>query len=195
MKIYGILLIFIVLSLISCNDKKSSNEIEVSKLSKSSKIEEESKEVYETAIFLIKDSDFYVDLDSVDTEYQKLKNKNPELALNFAKDLKEYGFDLQFKKIDNEVELDNKRRAEWNNSKAGKIQREHPDWSRSDCRRLANKEIWIGMSLEMLKYLRGEPDTSNPSNYGNGVEWQWCWNGYSPSCFYGKADKIVTAYN
>lgn len=50
------------------------------------------------------------------------------------------------------------------------------------------------MSLEILKYQRGTPDTAQPSNYGEGDRWQLCWPSYSPSCFYVK-NGIVTAYN
>src|SRR5438094_519007 len=38
-------------------------------------------------------------------------------------------------------------RKKWENSKPGKIQKKHPDWSDDDCERVANREIWIGMSL------------------------------------------------
>lgn len=81
-------------------------------------------------------------------------------------------------------------------SKAGKIHKRHPEWSREACKRLANGEIWIGMSLDMLKYERGLPDAANPSDYGNGVQWQWCWNDWTPSCFYDKDnDGFIDSYN
>jgi hypothetical protein len=47
----------------------------------------------------------------------------------------------------------------------------------------------------MLKYIRGLPNSANPSNYGMGTEWQWCWNNYTPSCFYGDEDGIIDSYN
>lgn len=95
-----ILIILVVLSFLSsCNNKEPTKEIE---LSETSKINNQSKEIYENAILLIKDSGFIVDLDSVETKYQKLRNENPELALGFAKDLKEYAFDLEFKKMEKE---------------------------------------------------------------------------------------------
>ena len=81
------------------------------------------------------------------------------------------------------------------NKKAYAIYLKHPDWGTSACEKLAQRLIWIGMSLDMVKYLRGLPDHVNVSNYGNGKEYQWCWTGYTPSCFYGKADCIITAYN
>lgn len=86
-------------------------------------------------------------------------------------------------------------KKEWENSKAGKIQKKHPDWTKEECEDLANHKIWIGMTLEMLKFERGNPNSANPSNYGNGTHWQWCWDDYTPSCFYGGDDQIITSYN
>lgn len=83
----------------------------------------------------------------------------------------------------------------WDNSKAGKIKKKHPNWSEYDCERIAENEIWIGMTIDMLKYERGKPNSSNPSDYGQGREWQWCWHDQEPSCFYGEDDGIITSYN
>lgn len=85
--------------------------------------------------------------------------------------------------------------AEWDNSRAGRICNKHPEWGHSTCDRLANNEIWIGMSLDMLKSERGNPSSANPSNYGTGRSWQWCWSGYTPMCFYGADDGIINSYN
>lgn len=85
---------------------------------------------------------------------------------------------------------------EFLNSKAGKIWEKHPEWSKEDCKLLAKNQIWIGMTIDMLKYKRGLPDNATPSNYGAGTEWQWCWFDYSPSCFYDKDnDGKIDAYN
>jgi hypothetical protein len=88
-----------------------------------------------------------------------------------------------------------KEQKKYDNSKAGKIQKKHPDWSKEDCERIANKRIWIGMTLDMLKCERGNPNSANPSNYGKGTQWQWVWEDYTPSYFYGGDDQIITAYN
>jgi len=85
--------------------------------------------------------------------------------------------------------------AAYSQTRAGKLCVKHPDWTRDDCDRVAHNKIWIGMSLEMLEANRGRPDHANPSNYGNGTSWQWCWDDYTPSCFYGEGDGIITAYN
>ena len=71
----------------------------------------------------------------------------------------------------------------------------HPEWDIESCKLLAKHRIWIGMTIGMVKYLRGLPNHINTSNYGNGNEYQWCWDNYNPSCFYGKSDGIITAYN
>lgn len=83
----------------------------------------------------------------------------------------------------------------WEQSKAGQICTAHPEWSETDCKKLADNKIWIGMSFEILKYKRGLPNSANPSNYGSGTEWQWCWHDYTPSCFYGDDDGIIDSYN
>jgi hypothetical protein len=93
-------------------------------------------------------------------------------------------------------EEDRRELKEFYKTKAGRIYRKHPEWSLDDCRRLADNSVWIGMSLEMLKYKRGLPNNANPSNYGNGVQWQWCWSDYTPSCFYdNNNDGLIDSYN
>lgn len=83
----------------------------------------------------------------------------------------------------------------YNKSPAGRLCIKHPDWSKSDCEKVANKEYWIGMYITMLHAMRGLPNHINPSNYGDGVRYQWCWDDYTPSCFYGGADGIITSFN
>ena len=81
-------------------------------------------------------------------------------------------------------------------TRAGRIYKRHPEWSKDDCISLSKGNIWVGMSYEMLKYRRGLPNHANPSNYGNGTQWQWCWDDYTPSCFYDKDDDgLVDSYN
>ena len=72
----------------------------------------------------------------------------------------------------------------------------YPEWKTTECRSVANKKIWIGMTYEMLIEVRGEPDHKNPSNYGYGIDWQWCWNNHTPMCIYDiNDDGVVDAYN
>jgi membrane protein implicated in regulation of membrane protease activity len=99
-------------------------------------------------------------------------------------------------KVAAEAEAEAKAQAAaYSRSRAGKLCAKHLDWTRDDCESVAHDRIWIGMSLEMLEANRGRPNSANPSNYGNGVSWQWCWDDYTPSCFYGGSDQIITAYN
>jgi hypothetical protein len=95
--------------------------------------------------------------------------------------------------IDNAIMI--KADKKWNKTKAGRIHKKHPDWSVDDCRKVSKNEYWIGMSLDMLTYERGKPNSANPSDYGNGTQWQWGWDDYTPSYFYGGDDGIITAYN
>lgn len=78
---------------------------------------------------------------------------------------------------------------------AWKLYKKHPEWSIDDCRRIINKEIWIGMDIDMVITMRGRPDSRNLSNYGRGDEYQYCWHEYTPSCFYCGTDDIVKSYN
>lgn len=81
-------------------------------------------------------------------------------------------------------------------SPEGKICKKHPDWSYTDCTKVAAEMVWIGMSLDMLKEERGIPNSANPSNYGSGTQWQWCWTYRTPSCFYDNDnDGLIDSYN
>lgn len=101
----------------------------------------------------------------------------------------------KFEIIKDEIDKKEEYRSVMENSKAGKLQKKHPDWNIDDCQKVLDKEIWVGMNIDMVKYMRGLPDSVNPSDYGSGVQYQWCWHDHSPSCFYGGADGIVSAYN
>ena len=87
------------------------------------------------------------------------------------------------------------KEQKWLNSKAGQICTQHPEWIKEECIKLADRKYWIGMTYDMLVYLRGKPNVANPSNYGYGVNWQWCWTYYTPSCFYGDSFGYVESYN
>lgn len=85
---------------------------------------------------------------------------------------------------------------QWDNPQAKQICLEHPSWTKDDCIRVASGQYWIGMHIDMLKYNLGSPDSANPSNYGYGVEWQWCWYDSTPSCFYDdNNDGFIDSYN
>jgi hypothetical protein len=94
-----------------------------------------------------------------------------------------------------ELKKEKEDKKNWDNSKYGKLQKKYPDWSNEECKNVADNIIWIGMTYEMLVYRRGKPNTVNPSDYGNGIHYQFCWDDYKPSCFYSGEDQIITSYN
>lgn len=84
----------------------------------------------------------------------------------------------------------------WANSKAWKICEKHPNWNKIECQWIADKKIWIWMSYDMLIEMIWKPNSANPSNYGNWIEWQWCRYKHTPSCFYDQNnDWIIDSYN
>jgi hypothetical protein len=86
--------------------------------------------------------------------------------------------------------------ATFDKTPAGKICKQNPGWSRDDCQKIVDKKIWIGMTYDMLVAVIGrKPNSANPSNYGSGTQWQWCWYDMQPSCFYGSDDRVIDAYN
>lgn len=95
------------------------------------------------------------------------------------------------------IKIEMKEEAAFMKTKAGKIYKKHPEWSKDDCKKLSEGRIWIGMDIQMLKYKRGLPNYANPSNYGGGVtQWQWCWSDWTPSCFYDNdGDNKIDSYN
>ncbi len=86
--------------------------------------------------------------------------------------------------------------AEYERSKAGQYCKKNPTWTKEECQLVADNRYWVGMTYDMLITLRGKPTSANPSNYGNGTRWQWCWTNRTPSCFYDKnGDNIIDSYN
>lgn len=85
----------------------------------------------------------------------------------------------------------------WQKTKAGQICAKNQNWTKQQCEDIAQRKYWIGMSYDMLVVSYGrKPDSANPSNYGSGTRWQWCWHNYTPSCFYDdNGDGLVDSYN
>lgn len=102
------------------------------------------------------------------------------------------------KKIEKEAKKEAEKKELAMKNKYGKawtLCEKHPGWSLDDCVKLLKGRVWIGMKYEMLVYIRGKPNSVNTSNYGNGNQYQCCWDDYNPSCFYMGSDDIITAYN
>jgi len=84
----------------------------------------------------------------------------------------------------------------YNRSPAGRACKAHPEWTKEECELLAAGKIWIGMPYDILVYRLGRPDAVNPSNYGYGTQYQYCWMDYGPSCFYDQNnDGRIDSYN
>ena len=98
-------------------------------------------------------------------------------------------------KIDSIIKQEKIEEEKFLKSKAGKIHKKHPEWSRKDCISISKNQIWIGMEYEMLVYMRGKPNNVNTSNYGDGPHYQACWHNYDASCFYFDQSQIITSYN
>ena len=88
------------------------------------------------------------------------------------------------------------------NSPAGKLCKKHPTWKPDECQELVGGKLWItnathpGMTYDMIVYLRGTPNHTNVSDSGNGKSYQYCWDNYTPSCFYDTNDDgRMDAYN
>ncbi|MEO7176115.1 MAG: hypothetical protein ABIV51_09475 [Saprospiraceae bacterium] len=151
------------------------------------------------------DGPYYVaNIDSMKKIY--LPDSEIKTKLSYAIALNHYSIDLNSKrdsiatKVEAEANAKEQKqiaeeKANWLKSKAGKIQSHHQDWSRESCQNLAHRQYWIGMTIDMLIYLRGRPNHINPSDYGSGIHYQWCWDDYHPSCFYGESDGIIKSYN
>lgn len=190
------LIILIIFTVFSCKSEKETELLNRSQI------------VFDKSVVNITESFYDVNIDSFKIVFEKHKENDPQAALDFANRFESYSKKLIQKREEIELEENILRAARrqseikkniednksWELSKYGKLQKIHPDWTKDECLKVIDKKIWIGMSLEMLKYQRGIPNRANPSNYGNGTNWQWCWDDYKPSCFYGK-DGIITAYN
>jgi len=191
------LILILTAILISCQSEKDKQ------------LNEKSQLVFEKSVEKIKKSYYDINVDSFKVVYEKHKSENPQTGLDFANRFNEYATKLLLKREDielaenireakrrqSEIQKNEADRKVWENSKYGKLQKKHPDWTDEECIKVIDKKIWIGMSYEMLLYQRGKPNSVNPSNYGSGTQYQCCWEDYSPSCFYMKEDNIIYSYN
>ena len=72
------------------------------------------------------------------------------------------------------------------------------DWSPSICERVARKNVWVGMTLKMVKFEFGLPDHINTTNVGDGEDYQYCYDDYNMYLYikysYKEHDFIVYSY-
>jgi hypothetical protein len=91
--------------------------------------------------------------------------------------------------------IEKKEHERWLLTKAGRISKIHPEWDKEACERISRGEIWIGMHIQMVRYMYGAPDKINVSDYGSGKQYQYCWHDLEPGFFYTDDDYIVNSYN
>jgi hypothetical protein len=61
----------------------------------------------------------------------------------------------------------------------------HPEWSRDECNRIASRQYWVGMDVQMLSAAAQGPPTVTRNFPKNGrPSTRWCWPDIKPSCFY-----------
>ena len=188
-KTYNFLPILVLVSIIlSCQSKEEKRKLEITH--KAYKIFFDARSDIRTY-----DDGRLINLDSLISIYGRLENENVDSALIFANKLKFIADSLRKAKAEIYKKAEIETQKKWEKSKAGKIFKENPYWTREDCEKLANGEIWIGMEMQMVRYIYGAPDDINVSNYGNGNQYQYCWHNRNPGCFYTDEDRIVKSYN
>ncbi len=79
--------------------------------------------------------------------------------------------------------------AAYENSKAGKLCKTHPTWSKDDCAIIAEGKVSIGMTSEQAVAAWGRPNDINKTTYSFGVHEQWV---YGISSYLYFEDGILT---
>lgn len=158
-------------------------------------INDHSKQLLDSALSINPERNIFVGIETYDTiglinRYMKIRKDSAELGLAFVVDISEKINKLNQKK-------DSIHTAYYSISRQNNygMTMLNPNWSEDDCRKIKNRDVWIGMSLDMLICERGFRPHKNQSNYGDGRRWQWYFEVGSPSYFYGGDDEIITAYN
>jgi hypothetical protein len=140
---------------------------------------------------------YKVNMDSILRAYKKIENK--EEVSFFLNSLENYADQLNQQYL---MEVNHKKALvfEKNNvsfmkTKAGAIKKLHPEWSKEDCQKLADNYLWKGMHIEMVKYVRGNPDDVNVYRNVLSNEYEYIWKKNGVSHFHTKKDGIVTDYD
>lgn len=76
-------------------------------------------------------------------------------------------------------------------SKAGRLWKQHPDWSREDCRLIADKQVRIGMNREQVLAALGKPEDKNITFTANRTREQWVYFGSSVFVYFD--DGVMSA--
>jgi hypothetical protein len=83
--------------------------------------------------------------------------------------------------------------AAYDNSKAGKLCKAHPTWSKDDCDTIAAGKVRIGMSKEQAIASWGKPQDINSTSTAFGTHEQWVYN--LSSYLYFDNDTLTTIQN
>jgi hypothetical protein len=152
---------------------------------------------FNNATTTIVNSHYKVNMDSILRAYKVIENK--EEVVFFLNSLENYADQLNQKYL---LEVNHKKALafEKNNvafmkTKAGAIKKLHPEWSKEDCQKLADNYLWKGMHIEMVKYVRGNPDDVNVYRSGLSNKYEYVWKKEGVSHFYTKKDGIVSDYD
>jgi hypothetical protein len=77
-------------------------------------------------------------------------------------------------------------------TRAFDLQRAHPDWTKDDCLRIANRKLWAGMSKVQLQAAWGQPKSIDKNyTYGSNSE-QWVYGSMGPYVYVENG--IVTSW-
>jgi hypothetical protein len=152
---------------------------------------------FNNATTTIVNTHYKVSMDSLLHVYKKIENED-EVAF-FLNGLENYADQLNQKY---QAEVNHKKTLlfEQNNvafmkTKAGVIKKLHPEWSKEDCQKLANNYLWKGMHIEMVKYVRGNPDDVNVYRNVLSNEYEYVWKKEGVSRFHTKKDGIVSDFD
>jgi hypothetical protein len=140
---------------------------------------------------------YNVNLDSILYAYKAIDNKEEVSA--FLDKLEKYvnALNQKYQASENrkKVLAFEKENIQFMKSKAGRIKKLHPEWSKDDCEKLANNFIWKGMHIDMVKYSKGNPDDVNISNQGFSSEYEYIWKDEGISHFYTGKESLVVDYD
>jgi hypothetical protein len=151
---------------------------------------------FNNATTTIVNTHYKVSMDSILHAYKAIENKE-EVAF-FLNGLENYANNLNQKylaEVNYKKALDfEKNNVAFMKTKAGAIKKLHPEWSKEDCQKLADNYLWKGMHIEMVKYVRGNPDDVNVYRDGFSNEYEYVWKKEGVSRFYAKKDGIVADF-
>jgi hypothetical protein len=152
---------------------------------------------FNNATTTIVNTHYKVNIDSILRTYKSLEDKS-QISF-FLNGLENYADQLNQKHLAElnraKAILFEKNNVAFMKTKAGAIKKMHPEWSKEDCQKLADNYLWKGMHIEMVKYVRGNPDDVNVYRDGFSNEYEYVWRKEGVSRFHTKKDGIVSDFD